>query len=79
MKAGRTDTFQVTREEWFAEGVIGRYLVDTDAAGRWYEVSYCPMNFTTRRRVQIEHTDMHEKAIAAIQWDAEKRRRESQP
>ena len=74
----RTDTVTIEREEYFAEGIPGRYLIDRE--GRWFEVSYCPFPFdTTNRRIQIAHTDLHEKAVGAIEADARIRATEAQP
>lgn len=73
MRVARTSTITVTREAYFAEGIPGHYLIDCE--GRWYEVSYVPFTHdTTNRRVQIEYTDLHEKAVDAIEADARNRR-----
>lgn len=74
MQPQKTTTITITREEYRVPGVKGRYLIDKDGP-RWYEVSYCPFDFdTTNMRTQIAHTDLHEKAIGAIEAHARQQR-----
>lgn len=67
----------IIRETYFHDQVRGRYLIECERGQRWYEVSYCPFETdTTNRRIQICHTDLHEKAVGAIESHVRKLRGE---